>query len=67
MPDDIVVYADPDGRQYVALVGETWWRWPAEAHGWRSRQRCSPEHAETCSELEYPFSMLALRLSGVEP
>lgn len=66
LTEDIVVYADPDGKSYVACVGERWVRWPAEAGGWLSRQPCAPSYAERCTELEYPFSMLALRLSGVE-
>jgi hypothetical protein len=66
LTEDVVVYADPDGRHYVALVGEQWLRWPAEANGWRERQGCPASYAEQCRELEYPHDMLALRLSGVD-
>lgn len=30
---DIIVYAVPGGREYLALVGERWYRWPATARG----------------------------------
>ena len=59
------MYADPDGVHYVALIGERWFRWPAERNGWHARQGCAATFAERCAELEYPHSMLALRLSGV--
>jgi hypothetical protein len=66
--DDIVVLADPDGKHYVGLVGDgdDWYRWPAESHGWRARTRVDAAYAERCREIEHPFSMLAVRLSGVE-
>jgi hypothetical protein len=66
--DDILVLADPDGKHYVGLVGDSgqWFKWPAEAHGWRARTRVEPSYAERCREVEHPFSMLAVRLSGVE-
>lgn len=63
---DALVYADPDGRHYVALLGSDWFRWPAEAHGWRSRTRCSATLADDCEELAPRLGLLALRLSGVE-
>jgi hypothetical protein len=64
---DVVVWADPDGKHYVGCVEDgSYWRWPAEAHGWRSRTRSSAEYAEGCVEMEAPFSGLAVRLSGVE-
>jgi hypothetical protein len=68
MTVDILVYVHPDGETYVASLddGETWWRWPAEAHGWQRRVRCPEAMADACSELEPRLATLALRLSGVD-
>jgi len=63
---DTLVYLDPDGHHYVALLGEQWWRWPAERNGWQQRVRCSEALADACSELEPRLARLALRLSGVD-
>lgn len=65
---EVIVYADPDGRHYVARFGDDeaeWLRWPAEAHGWRQRQGCSSTLADDCEELDTKHGDLALRLSGV--
>jgi hypothetical protein len=62
---DILVYADPDGRHYVALIGEDWFRWPAKEGGWQRRERSSDTAAERCEELPLFNAWLALRLSGV--
>jgi hypothetical protein len=64
---DLLVYADPDGRHYVATLddGESWFRWPAEAHGWRQRRACPASTADACVELPPTLAQLALRLSGV--
>jgi hypothetical protein len=65
--DDILVYADPDGTHYVACLGDgVWFKWPAEHDGWRARTRVTAAYGEQCREMAYPFSMLAIRLSGVE-
>jgi hypothetical protein len=62
---DIVVYADPDGRQYVAMDDDgDWWIWPAVADGWRSRRGCPVDYAAGCEELPAKLADLALRLSG---
>ena len=64
----VLVYADPDGRHYVACFGDdepTWLRWPAEAHGWATRRTCSSTLADDCYELDARHARLALRLSGV--
>lgn len=65
---DVVVFADPDGKHYVACFGEDrrWYRWPAERHGWRSRTSCSESLAEQCEELPPTLARLALVLSGVD-
>jgi hypothetical protein len=62
---DVLVYADPDGRHYVALIGAEWFRWPAEEGGWQQRTRSSDAAAERCAELPPFNAWLALRLSGV--
>jgi hypothetical protein len=64
---DIVVYAHPDGRDYVAWFDEPldWQQWPAEQDGWRRRHACPATTADGCSELEPRLGALALRLSGV--
>jgi hypothetical protein len=63
--EDIIVYAHPDGHDYVALIGERWQRWPAVADGWLARTGCSAALADDCEELEPKLAALALRLSGV--
>jgi hypothetical protein len=63
-----VVYAHQDGATYVARFDEDddqWFRWPAEAHGWRRRVRCSEATADEAEELPPRLAELALRLSGV--
>ena len=58
-----VVYAHPNGHDYVAEVdGFGWVRWPAERNGWRSRKNCEPAEAEW-DELPWRQSRLALRLT----
>jgi hypothetical protein len=64
--EDIVVYAHPDGRDYVANFPEDgWFKWPAEHQGWTRRQSCQESLADECEELEPRLAHLALRLSGV--
>lgn len=81
MPDvateDVVVYADPDGKHYVANFTHStrfarsgqaplgWLRWPAVRRGWAHRKPCSAELAERCDELPRTLAELALLLSGV--
>jgi hypothetical protein len=59
----VVVYAHPNGADYVAEVDGDWLRWPAERNGWEHRQPSGPAEAEW-DELPEPLSTLALRLSG---
>ena len=62
------VYADPDGRHYVACFGDDepeWLRWPAIENGWATRRACSATLADDCEELDSRHARLALRLSGV--
>lgn len=64
--EDIIVYAHPDGYDYVANFSEQGWlRWPAVADGWLARMGCSAELAGDCEEMEPKLAALALRLSGV--
>lgn len=65
MNDDVIVYAHPDGRSYVAIIGEDWYRWPAVGLGWQQRARCPASLAEECSELPPRLAHLALMMSGV--
>ncbi|HYW24195.1 MAG TPA: hypothetical protein VE953_08515 [Terriglobales bacterium] len=63
---DPVVYLHPNGRDYVALLGEDdWQQWPAEQGGWQRRAACPATVADACEELEPRLASLALRLSGV--
>jgi hypothetical protein len=64
---DLLVYAHPDGKQYVALFeGELGWQsWPAEAGGWERRIACPASTTDDCDELPPELARLALRLSGV--
>jgi hypothetical protein len=64
---DIVVYAHPDGKTYVALFEDGWRQWPAERDGWQRRHACRATTADACEELEPRLDALALRLSGVTP
>jgi hypothetical protein len=64
-PIDGLVYATPDGKAYVAQFDDVWYRWPAEAHGWGKRTRCTEAAADECDELPPRLAALALRLSGV--
>lgn len=64
--DDVIVYAHPDGRSYVGLIGERWYKWPAEQHGWVLRQGCPASLAEQCEELPPRLGDMALRLSGAQ-
>lgn len=67
-PVDDLVYAAPDGHDYVARFDEHGWlRWPAEADGWSRRRRCTEAEADEADELPAHLAALALRLSGVEP
>jgi len=61
----VVVYAHPNGADYVAEVDGDWLRWPAERNGWRRRTPCGPAESDW-DELPEPLSRLALRLSGAE-
>ena len=64
--EDIVVFAHPNGIDYVANFTEQGWlRWPAVAKGWLSRQGCPPSLAEQCEELSPRLGRIALLLSGV--
>lgn len=66
--EDIVVYAHPDGRDYVANFSDDGWkRWPAVEGGWLSRTGCSATLVDGCEELDAFHGGLALRLSGVRP
>jgi hypothetical protein len=67
LTDEVIVYTDPDGVQYLAAFGEdrVWYCWPAEAQGWQQRHGCSAARAEAARELEPRLATLALRLSGV--
>jgi len=66
LTEDVVVYLHPNGRDYVALLGEDdWQQWPAERNGWAQRHGCSATLADACEELEPKLAALALRLSGV--
>lgn len=70
-PVDALVYATPDGEQYVARfddeedTAESWTMWPAERNGWASRRRCPQARLDDCDELPPRLAELALRLSGV--
>jgi hypothetical protein len=69
-PVDDLVYAAPDGASYVAhfddaVEDDPWYCWPAVAHGWRQRVRCSEATADDAEELPPRLGELALRLSGV--
>lgn len=66
MTGDVIVYAHPDGKTYVAVFEDQWVRWPAVAQGWRSRQICPETLAESCEELSPRLGHIALLLSGVE-
>lgn len=63
--EDVIVYAHPNGTDYVALIGEQWRRWPAMQNGWLVRQGCPATLADQCEELPPKLGDLALRLSGV--
>jgi hypothetical protein len=66
MNEDVIVYAHPNGRTYVApFEAHGWQRWPAEQDGWSLRHACPATTADGCSELEPALGALALRLSGV--
>lgn len=68
MTEPDAVFADPDGRHYLACFGEDaqWQRWPAERNGWAARTPCSATLADYCALLDAWHARLALRLSGVE-
>ena len=64
MTESVVVFAHPNGADYVALVdGVGWVRWPAERNGWARRERCAPAESDW-DELPERLSQLALRLTG---
>jgi hypothetical protein len=63
--EDVIVYAHPNGADYVALIGDQWYRWPADHDGWRARVGCPASTADLCWELPPKLADLALRLSGV--
>lgn len=64
LPD--VVWAHPNGADYVANFSEQGWKkWPAVQEGWKSRQGCPAGLVEQCEELSPKLGELALRLSGV--
>jgi hypothetical protein len=66
-----VIYDDLHGH-YVAYFADAgdgstsgWYRWPAEAGGWRRRTACTmPTEADRVYELPGPNAYLALVLSG---
>lgn len=64
--EDVIVYAHPDGKTYVAIIGDEWKRWPVVSDGWKSRQGCPASLVDQCEELEPKNARLALQLSGVE-
>lgn len=63
--EDVIVYLHPNRKDYVALIGEQWRRWPAVEDGWLSKQGCPAALADQCEELDPRLGSLALRLSGV--
>lgn len=67
--EDVIVFEYDNGRDYVALIGEHWHRWPAVQGGWLLKSRF-PEPTNdallTLQELPPFNARLALRLSGVE-
>lgn len=64
--EDIIVYAHPNGRDYVANFEEHGWvTWPAAEDGWLSKRGCSATTVDQCEELSPKLGSLALRLSGV--
>lgn len=64
--EDVIVYAHPNGTDYVANFEEHGWRqWPAVEDGWLSRRGCPATTADKCEELPPKLADLALRLSGV--
>jgi hypothetical protein len=65
--EDVIVYLHPNRKDYVALIGDEWKRWPAVEAGWLSRQGCPPSTVDDCYELEPRLGALALKLSGVTP
>lgn len=66
MTEDVIVWAHPDGKTYVANFTEGGWkRWPAVEGGWRMRQGCPPSLADSCEELSPRLGRIALQLSGV--
>jgi hypothetical protein len=62
---DVIVYAHPDGRDYVAMIDDVWYRWPAQHNGWQLRQRAAERDAADCDELPPRLARLALLMSGV--
>jgi len=67
MSEPPVVYAHPNGHDYVAEVdGYGWVRWPAETRGWRKRQHCEPAEADW-DELPERLSEFALKATGATP
>lgn len=66
MKGDVVVFAHPDGVDYVAVGDDKRiWRWPARANGWKARKRGSEDDVDTNRELPSDLAHLALRLSNV--
>lgn len=63
---EVVVYLHPNGKDYVALIGEQWRKWPAVEDGWLSRQGCPATLVDQCEELAPKLANLALLLSGVK-
>lgn len=65
--EDIIVYAHPNGSDYVANFTELGWQqWPAVEDGWLSKKGCSATAVDKCEELSTKLGDLALRLSGVK-
>jgi len=67
MPD-VVIFLHENGRDYVANVDGTWFRWPAERDGWRLRTQVAESEIVNAlddgDELEPQLADLAVRLSG---
>jgi hypothetical protein len=65
---DVIVYAHPDGVNYLAAWDDgKYWQWPAKDGGWKDRKAGKEADVDTSRELDPQHARLALRLSGVTP